>query len=190
MRPFSITTDGELSFATKKYVPLASLTTADFCEKGEVLFNNTNSIDLVGKTTVFDVNCSCAVSNHITRLKLKDGVDPYYVAAFFNMLLRLDYWKFLCTNFNNQSGINNETLKKVRIILPDIKPASATYRQRRASAPVPIFSSAFRGIRSKRTRWSQGYSACRWALPRWQGHPAAPCSSTASCRRWQDRTGR
>ena len=36
------------------------------------------------------------------------------------MLLRLDYWKFLCTNFNNQSGINNETLKKVRIILPDI----------------------------------------------------------------------
>lgn len=120
MRPFSITTDGELSFATKKYVPLASLTTADFCEKGEVLFNNTNSIDLVGKTTVFDVDCSCAVSNHITRLKLKDGVDPYYVAAFFNMLLRLDYWKFLCTNFNNQSGINNETLKKVRIILPDI----------------------------------------------------------------------
>lgn len=120
LRPFSITTDGELSFATKKYVPLASLTTADFCEKGEVLFNNTNSIDLVGKTTVFDVDCSCAVSNHITRLKLKDGVDPYYVAAFFNMLLRLDYWKFLCTNFNNQSGINNETLKKVRIILPDI----------------------------------------------------------------------
>lgn len=49
LRPFSITTDGELSFATKKYVPLASLTTADFCEKGEVLFNNTNSIDLVGK---------------------------------------------------------------------------------------------------------------------------------------------
>lgn len=24
------------------------------------------------------------------------------------------------SNFNNQSGINNETLKKVRIILPDI----------------------------------------------------------------------
>ena len=121
LRPFSITTDGELSFATQKYVPLTGLTAADFCEKGEVLFNNTNSIDLVGKTTVFDVDCSCAVSNHITRLKLKEGIDPYYVAAFFNMLLRLDYWKFLCTNFNNQSGINNETLKKVKIILPDIE---------------------------------------------------------------------
>lgn len=120
LRPFSITSDGELSFTTKKYVPIAGLTSADFCEKGEVLFNNTNSIDLVGKTTVFDVDCKCAVSNHITRLKLKDNVDPYYVASFFNMLLRLGYWKFLCTNFNNQSGINNETLKKVRIILPDI----------------------------------------------------------------------
>lgn len=120
LRPFSITTDGELSFSTMKYVPLESLTPADFCEKGEVLFNNTNSLDLVGKTTVFDVDCCCAVSNHITRLKLKEMVDPYYVAAFFNMLLRLGYWRFLCTNFNNQSGINNETLKNVRIILPDI----------------------------------------------------------------------
>lgn len=120
LRPFSITTDGELSFATKKYVPLEGLTPADFCNKGEVLFNNTNSMDLVGKTAVFDIDCICAASNHITRLKLKDGVDPYYVAAFFNMLLRLGYWKSLCTNFNNQSGVNNETLKKVRIILPNI----------------------------------------------------------------------
>lgn len=118
LRPFSITSSGELSFDTQKFVPSVGLNESDFCEKGEVLFNNTNSIDLVGKSTVFDIEQRCAASNHITRLKLKDGISPYYVSAFFNMLLRQGYWKFLCTNFNNQSGINTETLKKVKIILP------------------------------------------------------------------------
>ena len=118
LRPFSITADGALSFETMKYVPSANLSNEDYCEYGEVLFNNTNSIDLVGKSTVFSSKRPCVTSNHITRLKLKKGVNPLYVAAFFNMLLRQGYWKFLCTNFNNQSGINSETLKKVRIPLP------------------------------------------------------------------------
>ena len=121
LRPFSITSNGELSLDTKKYVPLNRLKAEDFCKKGEVLFNNTNSIDLVGKTAVFDIDTPCATSNHITRLTLNDCANPHYVAAFFNLLLSLGYWKYLATNFNNQSGINNETLKKVKIILPPIE---------------------------------------------------------------------
>lgn len=118
LRPFSITTEGELSFNTKKYVPKSQLKDEDYCKVGEVLFNNTNSPELVGKTTVFDSDLPCAASNHITRLTLKDGIDPYYIAAFFNVLLSIGYWKLLCTNFNNQAGVNTETLKQVRIPLP------------------------------------------------------------------------
>ena len=55
----------------------------------------------------------------MTRIKVKEGVNPYYIAAFFNVLLSIGYWKLLCTNFNNQAGVNIETLKKVRIPLPD-----------------------------------------------------------------------
>ena len=118
LRPFSITPEGDLSFETMKYVPKASLKDDDYCQKNEVLFNNTNSPDLVGKTTVFDSDVLCATSNHMTRITVKDGVNPYYVAAFFNVLLSIGYWKLLCTNFNNQAGINTETLKNVRIPLP------------------------------------------------------------------------
>ena len=120
LRPFSITPEGELSFDTQKYVPKERLKPEDYCQKGEVIFNNTNSPDLVGKTTVFDQDVLCATSNHMTRITVKDGVNPYYVAAFFNVLLSIGYWKLLCTNFNNQAGVNIETLKKVRIPLPDI----------------------------------------------------------------------
>ena len=64
LRPFSITPEGELSFETKKYVPKSRLKSEDYCKKNEVIFNNTNSPDLVGKTTVFDSDVLCAASNH------------------------------------------------------------------------------------------------------------------------------
>lgn len=118
LRPFNITTDGELTFDTQKFVPKDRLRDEDYCRKDEVVFNNTNSPDLVGKTTVFDSDVLCAASNHMTRITVKEGVNPYYVAAFFNVLLSIGYWKLLCTNFNNQAGVNTETLKKVRIPVP------------------------------------------------------------------------
>ncbi len=118
LRPFSITPDGELTFNTKKYVPMSRLSNKDYCKKNEVIFNNTNSPELVGKTTVFDADIPCAASNHITRITVKEGINPYYVAAFFNVLLSIGYWKLLCTNFNNQAGINTDTLKNVKIPVP------------------------------------------------------------------------
>lgn len=121
LRPFSITKYGELSFETQKYVPISRLKASNYCAPGEILFNNTNSPELVGKSTVFDTEIPCACSNHITRLALKDGVNPYYVAAFFNVLLNIGFWKLLCTNFNNQAGINIDTLKAVKIPLPNIE---------------------------------------------------------------------
>lgn len=119
LRPFSITPEGELSLDTKKYVPRAGLKDSDYCKKNEVIFNNTNSPEWVGKTTVFDSDVLCAASNHMTRITVKDGVNPYYVSYFFNLLLSIGYWKLLCTNFNNQAGVNTDTLKAVRIPLPD-----------------------------------------------------------------------
>lgn len=119
LRPFSITPYGQISFATKKYVPISRLQEKDYCKKGEVLFNNTNSAEWVGKSTVFDIDTPCAASNHITRITLKAGINPYYIAAFFNMLRNIGYWKLLSTYFNNQAGVNTETLKTVRILLPE-----------------------------------------------------------------------
>ena len=125
LRPFSITPEGELSFETKKYVPKKNVKNNDYCQKNEVIFNNTNSPDLVGKTTVFDSDVLCTASNHMTRITVKDGVNPYYVSYFFNLLLSIGYWKLLCTNFNNQAGVNIETLKSVKIPLPDIETQNA-----------------------------------------------------------------
>lgn len=122
IRPLNITGTAELHFDGTKMVPRSAVVSDDFLKQGEVLFNNTNSTVWVGKSVVFDADRDCACSNHITRLTLIDKRhSPYYFAAFFNALRGLGFFGLLSTNFNNQAGINVETLKAVRVPVPDPK---------------------------------------------------------------------
>jgi type I restriction enzyme S subunit len=120
IRPLNITNTAELTFESTKMVPRAAVAPGDFLKKGEVLFNNTNSTAWVGKSVVFDADRDCACSNHITRLTLTDkNHSPYYFAALFNALRGLGFFGLLSTNFNNQAGINVDTLKAVRLSVPE-----------------------------------------------------------------------
>lgn len=122
IRPLNITSTGELHFDGTKMVPRSVVAPGDFLKQGEILYNNTNSTAWVGKSVVFDADRDCACSNHITRLTLIDKRhSPYYFTAFFNALRGLGFFGLLSTNFNNQAGINVETLKAVRVPVPDPK---------------------------------------------------------------------
>lgn len=119
IRPLNISNTAELHFNGTKMVPRSAVAKNDFLKKGEVLFNNTNSTAWVGKTVVFDADRECACSNHITRLSLLDKEhSPYYFAALFNALRGLGFFGLLATNFNNQAGINVETIRAVRVPVP------------------------------------------------------------------------
>ena len=120
IRPLNITNTAELKFEGTKMVPREVVNPGDFLKKGEILFNNTNSTAWVGKTVVFDVDRDCACSNHITRLTLvhKDH-NPDYFATLSNALRSLGFFGLLSTIFNNQAGINVDTLKTVSLPVPD-----------------------------------------------------------------------
>jgi type I restriction enzyme, S subunit len=119
IRPLNISNTGELHFEGTKMVPRDAVAPADFLQQGEILFNNTNSTAWVGKSVVFDADRECACSNHITRLRLADKDDsPYFLAAVFNAMRSLGYFGLLSTNFNNQAGINSETLNAVCLPWP------------------------------------------------------------------------
>lgn len=120
IRPLNITNDSELRFDNTKMVPRADVSDEDIIRRGEVLFNNTNSTAWVGKSVVFDVARECACSNHITRLRLARGRgNPYFLAAVLNALRRVGFFGLLATNFNNQAGVNTETLENVLLPWPD-----------------------------------------------------------------------
>jgi type I restriction enzyme S subunit len=67
----NVTADGSLDFTKLRRVPKTSRNISSyFVEPGDVLFNATNSPELVGKTAFFPGHTEPAVfSNHFLRLR-------------------------------------------------------------------------------------------------------------------------
>ncbi len=121
IRPTNMSPDYKLIFDRNVYIAPEHATTnsQDILENGEVLFNNTNSQSLVGKTVLFKREGIYFASNHITRLK----ADPSQLRSdFLGCLLSLYQEKGvfyrLCTNWNNQSGVGPQVLR--RLLVPDL----------------------------------------------------------------------
>jgi hypothetical protein len=87
---------------------------------GDILFNNTNSQELVGKTSLVDRDYDYGFSNHITRIRVKDGVYPGFVVFYLTLLRNSGYFAQLCTRWINQAAVNTDTLKEQKIPLPPL----------------------------------------------------------------------
>lgn len=119
IRPTNIDRDGLLVYEKNVYVPIDA--NMPSIEKGDVLFNNTNSQELVGKTAVFNEDKPYRFSNHITRIKVNQTkILPEYLWLILNLYQRKFIFYSICTNWNNQSGVGNELLKSIKIPLPTL----------------------------------------------------------------------
>jgi type I restriction enzyme, S subunit len=87
---------------------------------GDILFNNTNSQELVGKTSLVDRDYDYGFSNHITRIRLKDGIFPGFVVFYLTLLRNSGYFARLCTRWINQAAVNTDTLKEQTIPIPPL----------------------------------------------------------------------
>ena len=124
IRPTNIGSDRQLKFDRNVYLDrniLASQPT-DVLRRREVLFNNTNSQEQVGKTVFFDIEGSFVCSNHITRITTNEAeLVPEYLTAVLNTYQRLKVFYSICTNWNNQSGVNVDLLRKLTIPVPSVE---------------------------------------------------------------------
>lgn len=121
IRPTNIDDNRDLVFEKNVYIKREELLErpGDILRKGEVLFNNTNSQTLVGKTAYFDLDGEYFCSNHITRIGVdKARLSPYFLTALLNLYQRQQIFYRLCTNWNNQSGVNIGLLQTIPIPLP------------------------------------------------------------------------
>ncbi|UZE59168.1 restriction endonuclease subunit S [Aeromonas veronii] len=122
LRPTNIDTNRELVFGRNVYLDKSVLMDRpdDVIRPGEVLFNNTNSQELVGKTAYMDIDGESFVcSNHMTRIAvIEDELDAEYLTSLLNAYQRLKVFFSLCTNWNNQSGVNVDLLRQLPIPLP------------------------------------------------------------------------
>lgn len=117
IRPTNIDNFGNLKFDKNVYLPYGFK--GDKLKLNDVLFNNTNSQELVGKTAILLDEKELFYSNHITKIVVdKSQVLPLYIWIILNIYQENKIFYALCTNWNNQSGIGLELLKSLPIPLP------------------------------------------------------------------------
>lgn len=88
-------------------------------EHNDLLFNRTNSKDLVGKVAIYKGEIPAIYAGYLVRL------TPILVDAdYLNYVMQSQYYWIYCQNVRSdaigQSNINAEKLKKFRIPLPPL----------------------------------------------------------------------
>ncbi|HWR26478.1 MAG TPA: restriction endonuclease subunit S, partial [candidate division Zixibacteria bacterium] len=119
LRPMNINASGEIDFSVVKYVQPDSY---DPLLKGDVLFNNTNSPELLGKTAYIKDDTNWAYSNHMTRIRLNQSFLNYaWISYYLHNLFLKGFFKMSCTHHVNQASINSTFLSQnVPIPLPPL----------------------------------------------------------------------
>lgn len=88
---------------------------------GDILFNRTNSRDLVGKVALVREPTDFLYASYIVRLRVNQSVaDPYYLFAVLHSHRAQSQFKSIATPGVSQSNINPTNLKKQVIPLPSL----------------------------------------------------------------------
>lgn len=122
LRPMNVNEDGKIDLGVLKYVPK---TVSDgmqrWIERGTILFNNTNSPELVGKTAYYDEMEPRAFSNHMTRIRSNPTVlNARYCARVLHHYWRTGYFAAHCNNHVSQASIDRKQLLSTRVPLPPL----------------------------------------------------------------------
>jgi type I restriction enzyme S subunit len=112
--------DGALVLESLKYLPGDHREfPALFLQDGDLLFNRTNSPELVGKCTVYRGNPSpCSFASYLIRLRLKPEVVPEYLAWYINSPFGRTWIASVVSQQVGQANVNGTKLKRLRIPLP------------------------------------------------------------------------
>jgi len=124
LRTMNISEDCQLVWNSTKYITREVFEQNDGLQlkKGDVLFNNTNSTELVGKSCFVNEDLECGFSNHITRVRVNDSIlNSYFLFVIFGAYFKNRVFESYCQKWVGQSGINRGILSKIEIPLPPLE---------------------------------------------------------------------
>ena len=122
LRMNNITYDGKLDITELKNIDIPD-NELEKCiaEKGDILFNRTNSRDLVGKTCVYDLDDSMVIAGFVIRVRTNELANPYFVSEFLNSKYMKKRLSNMCKNASGQSNINAQEMQNIKIYIPPIE---------------------------------------------------------------------
>ena len=123
LRPFNITENGETDLSVLKYIESDKDISKYLIQKEDIIFNNTNSEELVGKTAYWKYeNDKYVLSNHMTIIRIVDKniMNAYFLAKYLHKKWSDGFYRTVCRRHVNQSSISLARLNEIKIPLPPL----------------------------------------------------------------------
>lgn len=99
--------------------------------KGDLLFNRTNSKELVGKCAIFDLDGEYSFASYLIRIKLLKVANPYYVNYVVNSKIGRVQIDLMSRQILGQANINSQELKEIILPLPPMQIQNEIVKQLR-----------------------------------------------------------
>lgn len=113
---------GEMSATPLVYVNLDSQLLQQYkLEQGDILFNRTNSMDLVGKVGAFKLSGLYVFASYLIRIKVSKENNPFYVNMALNSHPIQCSLRSKATPAVSQANINSKSLRHTNIFIPKEK---------------------------------------------------------------------
>jgi type I restriction enzyme S subunit len=115
--------NSELDISDLKYISLSKNEKKKYLlEKGDLLFNRTNSKELVGKTAVFKEDEEYTFASYLIRLKLNNlKLDVDYINFLFNSPIGRVQIDLISRQVLGQANVNAQELREFVFPIPDIE---------------------------------------------------------------------
>jgi type I restriction enzyme S subunit len=122
LRMGNITYEGGWDFNSLKYVDLSEKDKPKYLvEKGDLLFNRTNSRELVGKTAVFESDVPMAIAGYLVRVRPNEKGNNYYISGYLNSAHGKLTLLNMCKSIVGMANINAQEVQNIKVLLPPKK---------------------------------------------------------------------
>jgi type I restriction enzyme S subunit len=121
--PLNSQHDGRIVFRDLQFVDVSDDVLERFrLEEGDLLFNRTNSIELVGRTAIFLGGRTAVFASYLIRLRpRREIVDPAFLNHYLNFEQTQSALKQLATRGVSQSNINANKLRTFLVPKPQLE---------------------------------------------------------------------
>ena len=122
LRMNNLTVDGGLDLSDLKYIDIPD-NEIEKCvvRKGDILFNRTNSIDLIGKIAVYNLLDDMVIAGYIIRIRLNNQILPDVFSQYMNLEAMKKVLRGMAKGAVNQANINAQELQSIKVYIPNME---------------------------------------------------------------------
>lgn len=122
LRMGNVTTIGQLDLSNLKTVELEGKELVrQKLEPGDVLFNRTNSRELVGKTGMWEGRCEAVAASYFIRVRFRSDIEhPLHFTTFMNTPYMKGRLADIARGAVGQANINSQELKSIAVPVPPL----------------------------------------------------------------------